>query len=173
MSGVTYGQVCWRGFTHRLRVSQQKVLPEASQTAMAGDAGQALVEFALCLPFLLLLVFGIFTFGIAFENYMVLQNATNIGARQLAISRGQSTDPCSTAATAISNAAVNLNSSNLNFAFVLNGANYSGNSCSAGAANMAQGATAKVTVTYPCTLVSYKWSFGACTLTTATAELIQ
>lgn len=147
---------------------------DALQGAVArGDSGQALVEFALCLPFLLLLVFGIFTFGIAFENYLVLQNATNIGARQLAISRGQSTDPCSTASTAISNAAIALTSSSLNFSFVLNGASYSGTSCTGGAANLVQGSTARVTVTYPCTLASYRWSYGACTLTSATAELIQ
>lgn len=139
----------------------------------SGDSGQALVEMALCLPILLLLVFGIFTFGIAFENYLVLQNATNIGARQLAISRGQSTDPCSTASTAITNAAATLTTGNLNFAFVLNGASYSGTSCTSGATNLVQGSTAKVTVTYPCTLSSYKWNFGACTLTTATAELVQ
>ena len=139
----------------------------------ADDSGQALVELALSLPILLLLVFGLCTFGVAFENYLVLQNATNVGARALAISRGQSTDPCSTASTAITNAASVLTSSSLNFTFVLNGASYTGTSCTAGAANMTQGTTARVTVTYPCTLSSYKWSYAPCTLTAATAELIQ
>ena len=137
------------------------------------EAGQALVEFALCLPVLLLLVFGIFSFGIAFSNYILLENATNIGARQLAISRGNSTDPCSTISSTVAAAAPLLKSTSLNYTFLLNNVTYTGTSCSGATTSMVQGATAKLTVTYPCTLASFRWNYGACTLTAAVAELIQ
>lgn len=43
--------------------------------------GQALVEFALTLPILLLLVFGIVEFGRAFQAWVTLQNAARAAAR--------------------------------------------------------------------------------------------
>lgn len=143
------------------------------RNADAQESGQALIETAICLPVLLLVVFGIFTFAISFSNNLVLEAATNVGARQLAISRGQSTDPCSTASTAVIAASPTLAKANLNFSFSLNGVPYSGTTCSSATASMVQGTTAKVSVTYPCSLASFRWSYGACTLTATTAELIQ
>ncbi len=49
--------------------------------------GQAFVEFAIVLPILLLLVFGIIQFGILFNNYLTLTDAVRAGARQAAVSR--------------------------------------------------------------------------------------
>ncbi len=151
-------------------------LPNAMVTRPSfenSESGQAMIEFALILPVLLLVVFGITTFGVAMSNYLMLEDATNVGARQLAISRGQTTDPCSTASSAISAAAPNLTRASLGYSFTLNGVAYSGTSCSSGTNNMVQGATAKVVVTYPCSIVSFRYNFGSCTLSSATAELIQ
>lgn len=47
--------------------------------------GQALVEFALVLPILLILVFGIIEFGRVFNAYIVVSNASREGARQAAV----------------------------------------------------------------------------------------
>jgi len=43
--------------------------------------GAALVEFALCLPLLLVVIAGIVDFGFAFQRYEVLTNAAREGAR--------------------------------------------------------------------------------------------
>jgi Flp pilus assembly protein TadG len=43
--------------------------------------GAAAVEFALILPCLLALIFGIFQFGIAFNNWIIITNAAREGAR--------------------------------------------------------------------------------------------
>lgn len=45
------------------------------------ERGSALVEFALCLPFLLVIIAGIVDFGLAFQRYEVLTNAAREGAR--------------------------------------------------------------------------------------------
>lgn len=45
------------------------------------ESGQAIVEFALTLPILLLLVFGIIDFGWLFFNKMGVENASREGAR--------------------------------------------------------------------------------------------
>ncbi len=144
------------------------------------DSGQAAVELAVSLPLLLLVVTGIITFGIALNNYQTLLNATSVGAQQLAISRGQTTDPCSTAATAVYAASSNLTQANLGFKVTLNGTSYTGSSCSAtstttgSAANLTQGGTAQLVVTYPCSLVVYKANYApTCTLTAQSSQMIQ
>lgn len=51
------------------------------------DKGQSIVEFAFVLPILLALVLGIVQFGIAFNNYLTITDATRVGARKAAVSR--------------------------------------------------------------------------------------
>jgi Flp pilus assembly protein TadG len=145
------------------------------------ESGQSLVEFALCLPILLLIATGIFVIGIAMNHYLIMTNAVNIGAQQLAISRGQTTDPCAITASAVTSAAPTLVSANLSFTLVLNGSSYSGTSCSSGstttgeAGQLVQGSAAQVTVTYPCSLLIYARNLapGGCTLKAQTTELVQ
>src|ERR1700761_7198494 len=120
------------------------------------EEGGALVEMALVIPILMLIVTAIFAFGIGLNNYLELTDAVSIAARQLAISRGQTTNPCAQAVTTIENAAPQLKPANLTFSFVLNGTSYSGTSCSStstttgAAGNLVQGASAQLTVSYPC-----------------------
>jgi Flp pilus assembly protein TadG len=144
------------------------------------EEGQAMVEMALALPVLLLVLTGILTFGLAFNNYVLLTEATSIGARTLAISRGATTDPCATASSAVIAAAPLLTPASLSFSFVLNGASYTGTSCSSGssttgaAANLVQGSNAIVTVTYPCSLAVYGANYAPhCSLQAQMTELVQ
>ncbi|MCW2925814.1 MAG: TadE family protein [Thermoleophilia bacterium] len=51
------------------------------------EAGQAMVEFALVLPVLCVLLFGIVEFGLAFWHYQMVSAAASEGARRGAISR--------------------------------------------------------------------------------------
>jgi Flp pilus assembly protein TadG len=51
------------------------------------ENGQAMVEFALVLPILMALLLGIIQFGIVFNNYITLTDATRAGARKAAVSR--------------------------------------------------------------------------------------
>lgn len=135
--------------------------------------GQATLEFALVLPLLMLLLTGQLAFGIAMHNYLVLTNAVNIGSQLLALSRGQTADPCATASTALNNAAYGLTTANISLSFVINGATYAAKSCTAGAANMVQGAAAQVTATYPCTLAVFSMTFPSCSLGAQTTQVIQ
>jgi len=49
------------------------------------EKGASAVEFALILPILIILVFGIFEFGIAFNNYITITHAAREGARIAAV----------------------------------------------------------------------------------------
>ena len=74
--------------------------------------GQAMVEFVIVAPILLLLVFGIIQFGILFNNYLTLTDAVRAGARQAAVSRGLP-DQVGPATNRVIAASANLNVSNL------------------------------------------------------------
>ena len=74
------------------------------------EDGQALVEFALVAPMLLLLLFGIIQFGIAFMNNVALTDAVRAGARKAAVSRSAA-DPTQATKSAVLGAADDLNQS--------------------------------------------------------------
>src|SRR5438477_6494222 len=77
------------------------------------DYGQAIVEFALVLPVLLLIVLGIIQFGRYYNNNETITNATRAGARVAAISRTAS-DPVGATIQAVKNSAPNLTQSQIN-----------------------------------------------------------
>jgi Flp pilus assembly protein TadG len=52
------------------------------------ERGAELVEFALVLPLVLVLVMGIFDFGLAFQRYEVITNAAREGARLGTLQQG-------------------------------------------------------------------------------------
>ena len=54
---------------------------------LRSETGQSMVEFALLLPILLVVALGILQFGIIYNNYVTLTDATRVGARQAAVSR--------------------------------------------------------------------------------------
>lgn len=64
------------------------------------EEGQAMVEFALILPLLVTLVFGIIQFGILFNHHLTLTDAVRAGSRQGAISRTLPGGPAAAAAAA-------------------------------------------------------------------------
>jgi Flp pilus assembly protein TadG len=76
------------------------------------ERGQTMTEFALVLPILALLLFGIIQFGITFNNYVTLTDATRAGARKAAVGR-QVADPVGTAVAAVRSSAKDLNQGDL------------------------------------------------------------
>jgi Flp pilus assembly protein TadG len=76
------------------------------------EQGQALTEFALALPILALLLFAVIQFGIAFNNYITLTDATRAGARKAAVAR-QLSNPVNACQSAIRTSASDLNQSDL------------------------------------------------------------
>jgi Flp pilus assembly protein TadG len=77
------------------------------------ERGQSLTEFALALPILALLLFAVIQFGIVFNNYVTLTDATRAGARKGAVAR-RLQNPTSAVVTAVRNSATDLTQSNLN-----------------------------------------------------------
>jgi Flp pilus assembly protein TadG len=72
-----------------------------------------MTEFALVLPILCLLLFGVIQFGLVFNNYVTMTDAVRAGARKGAVSRHLA-DPSGAAKTAVRNAATDLRQSDLN-----------------------------------------------------------
>jgi hypothetical protein len=62
---------------------------------LRGERGANLVEFAIVLPVLLALVFGIVEFGIAFNDYISVRQGARDGARQAAVANFGTATGCS------------------------------------------------------------------------------
>ena len=157
----------------------------------AGDEGGSLVEFALIVPLMMSLIMGMFSIGIALNNYIVLTNAVNAGARAFAMSPavyiGSSdtkiTDPCAYAVTAIQGAANTLKSSSLGYTITWTAAStgvatpYTGSGSSTtptcSGISPALGDTVQVQVTYPYVLMIYGFRPGNLNMAATTTEYVQ
>src|SRR6266487_5501483 len=100
---------------------------------IGSERGQTMTEFAMVLPLMVVLLFGIIQFGIAFNNYLALTDAVRAASRKGAVSResGNATGDCTAAGY---NAAADLKTAKLKI------------SC---ASSWAPGADVTVTGTYP------------------------
>ena len=101
------------------------------------DEGQAVVEFAVVLPVLLLILFAILQFGVVFNNYIQVTSAAREGARKAATSRTLGVAAAESAATtSAKSAAGSLNPANLTVTFP-------------NSPTFVQGSDVTVQVTYP------------------------
>ena len=76
------------------------------------ERGQSLTEFALVLPLVVVLLFGIIQFGITFNNYITLTDAVRAGARKAAVARHEE-DPVGVSVAQVRAAATDLNGTDL------------------------------------------------------------
>jgi Flp pilus assembly protein TadG len=74
--------------------------------------GQSVTEFALVLPILAFLLFAVIQFGIVFNNWVQLTDATRAGARKGAVSRHLS-NPSAACVSAVRASATNLKAADL------------------------------------------------------------
>lgn len=148
------------------------------------ERGQALIEFALVLPVLMLLVLGIIKGGALYNNYLQLTDAVRIGDRQLAIERGQ-TSPCGDAANEAISAVGSLTPSSISISMTENPeatgdparATYTtaGPPTGTGACpfTLVSGSAATVTATYPCDLGLLGINFTPCTLSASATQRVE
>jgi Flp pilus assembly protein TadG len=87
-------------------------ITERRKINLRSQQGQSLTEFALALPILALLLFAVIQFGIVFNNYVTLTDATRAGARKAAVDR-QVPNPAAAATAAVKSSAANLKLSDL------------------------------------------------------------
>lgn len=145
-----------------------------------GEKGVAAIEFALIAPVLLLIVLGGIQFALMLGNYVMLTNASSVGAMQFAISRSDTT-PYTDAVNAIKAAAPALSTTNLTITLTVNGtACATDSACATALTNAAPSSggslqPAAVTLTYPCgsQLTWYSFWTSTCKLTSTTAEGVQ
>jgi Flp pilus assembly protein TadG len=156
-----------------LRTQPRSVDAAASKrrSLLRDTCGAAAVELALTLPVFLTLAIGTLKFGVAMSQYLTLNNAAAQGAMSFALSRGTS-NPYTTTTTAITNAAPNLASGSLTKTLKVNGT-----ACTTDTAcqtALVAGATASVTVSYPCDLSVLGVNFkSSCTLSSTAAQMVQ
>ena len=157
-----------------------------SRSLRHGDAGQALVEFGLVVPVLLVVLTGIFSFAIILTQYEVLTDAVGAGARALALGRGQTTpalaasDPCAYAISILDAAAPNLRASSLTFAITYTDnsgstpvvSNYTTSCTDRTGKNMHTYDQVQIQATYPVTPIIFKWATQSMNMSFSTTEMV-
>jgi Flp pilus assembly protein TadG len=108
-----------------------------TKISFRNERGQAMTEFALVLPILALLIFGIIQFGIVFNNYLTVTDAARAGARSaiVALHAGAS-DGVAAGTAGARKSADHLNDAKLKVTVT-------------GVPNWAKDSDVRVTVTYP------------------------
>lgn len=71
-----------------------------------------MVEFALVIPILCVVLFAVIQFGVLYNDYVTLTDATRVGARKAAVSRLDA-DPVGATVTKVRNAATGLDPAKL------------------------------------------------------------
>jgi len=142
-----------------------------------GESGNALIEMAFALPLLLMVMTGIWSFGLYVYNAMLLEQAVSAGA-QYAQEDVNSSSMCTDVLGAVKLAAPSLANSNLSMTLTVLSDSGTGNggatSCSSSTITQADtnnmsGAPVAVTATYPCKLPIYSFS-PSCKLSTTVTE---
>lgn len=118
-----------------------------------------MTEFALVLPALCLVLFGIIQFGILFNNWVTLTDATRAGARKAAVSR-QDPNPVGVAETAVRDSAAGLDQAKLVVGV-------------AASPGWDHGADVTVTASYPYKVELLNFVFAEGSLTSKTTERVE
>jgi Flp pilus assembly protein TadG len=124
---------------------------------LRSQKGQSLTEFALALPILALLLFAVIQFGITFNNYVTLTDATRAGARKAAVGR-QLSNPQSAVIQAVKSSATDLDQSKLNVTVT---------------STWQPGADVSVTATYPYSIKLLGLPLKSGSLSSTTTERVE
>jgi Flp pilus assembly protein TadG len=132
------------------------------------------VEFAVLASVFLLVLVGIFQFGLTINNYMTLNSAAYQGAQSFALSRGSST-PYTKATSAINAAATNLSTSSITATLSVGGSSCTTDSGCQTLLTSGGGQTALVQLSYPCNLTIMGTNFGGtnCKISTQSGQVVQ
>ncbi len=161
-----------------------------------GEEGSTIAEMALVLPIMLVVLTGVFSFGVALNQYLVLTNAVNNAARGFAMSAPSkeagtsvmdSGDPCKYSGQTIQSSATNMNTANITYTITYS--SYGGDTTttptntpytgtgatlpSCPGLKMYQYDYVTVKAVYPVTPVMYGWASRSLSLTAQSSEMIQ
>jgi Flp pilus assembly protein TadG len=138
-----------------------------------GCSGAAAIEFAIVAPILFAVVIGAAVFGIALNNYVMLTNAVDAGARQLAISRS-AVSPRTSTLTQLYQAAPNLAQASLSIITSVNGTTCTTDATCATALGSNAGNPATLTASYPCNLKVMGVDFSpGCQMSSTSTERVE
>jgi Flp pilus assembly protein TadG len=160
--------------------SAKKLFGESS------ERGGSLVEFALIVPMMMVLLTGMYSMGLALSYYLVLTNATSVGARAFAISPAVSitsgkttqtiTDPCAYAVQMANQAAPIMASRSITYTITYTPAGGKGSTYTTGTCNNIDtnvGDTVQLQASYPYNFLLYGFKPGNLNIQARSAELVQ
>jgi Flp pilus assembly protein TadG len=154
---------------HRCRNGVSRLLAAARDRA-----GTVVIEFAMVLPVLALMIFGIMMFGLALSNYVDLTEGVRVATRVLAQASAYPTQAYSNAQTYFAEATANLTQANLTMSVTVNGTACSTAATCDAALAAASGDAVTVTATYSVCIEVMGYNFlPSCQLTATTTQMVE
>ena len=135
--------------------------------------GSAAFEFALVVPIMLTVLFGILQFGITLGNNLTLLDATRAGAREMAVARSSAT-PYDSTVTRFRNSAPGLAANNTTLKMFVNGSECKTNSECQAKLTTATGQPVTLDARYPCDLNVFGVDLAPnCMLVSTTSQRVE
>lgn len=132
---------------------------KASRIFRKSERGQAMVEFAIIVPILLVVLLGIMQLGVVYNNWVSLTDAARAGARKGAVCRSGCSPDATTAVTnAVKNSAADLNQSSLTVSV---------------SSSWTQGSDVTVSASYPWSVNILGVAVASGTMTATTTERVE
>jgi Flp pilus assembly protein TadG len=174
-----------RSITMKISKTNRPLTARLRALVASESSGQALLEFALISPLILMLALGLCVFGIGLEEQLTLTNATELAAQQVAISRSSvssSNTVCEIAESTFVNAAPSMDSTKLTFTLTLSGQGAiptttgassftSAKNCSSD--TLVENQTVTLTVSYPYTASFINFGTKSYTLSSTIEQVIE
>lgn len=139
----------------------------------AARSGAVAMEFALIVPLLSMMMFGMIKFGVAYNNRIALTDAARAAVRELAVGRESATAFTDTVARFHASAGV-LRPSDVALTLSVNGMACSSDAACEAALETASGQAATLSATFPCDVAVLGIDFApGCTLSATTSARIE
>lgn len=131
------------------------------------------MEFALIVPLLSAMLFGMIKFGVAHNNRIALTDASRAAVRELAVGRESATAYTDTVARFHASAGI-LRPANVSLTLSVNGVACGSDSACEAALEIASGQAATLAATFPCDLTVMGFDFApGCFLSATTSARIE
>jgi Flp pilus assembly protein TadG len=136
-------------------------------------SGAAALEFALVVPLLSAMLFGIVKFGIAYNHRLALTDATRAGVRELAVGR-QSPSVYTDTVSTFRGSALALSAGSTTLQLFVNGAQCTSDSSCEAALATSEGVPARLVASYPCDVEVFGVDFApGCTLSADSTQRVE
>lgn len=165
------GSVSSAATSEKLKIKARTVGGRLLVRLVRDEEGQGLIELALSITVIMMMLTGIFSFGVAYSNQQALSQAVGLAGQTISQSGGiAGIDPCAVTFNTLSKSAPQLDPAQIKMTLTLNGVSQGVGVNSCTGVTLLSSSNTTVKATYPCHIGVLGFSAFDCTLTGSVTE---